>query len=87
MTIQFSRARSKTYAGAETRAHRITTLDYETSIPYSPDEFITVAEAAQFARCSESKIRNLYRDHPIAKNVFGKILIAKSELLKRINGA
>jgi hypothetical protein len=76
-----------TYAGAEARTSRITTLDCQTAIPYTPVEFITVAEAAQFAKCSETTIRNLYRDCPIAKNVLGKILISKSELLKHINGA
>lgn len=75
------------YVGAETRTNRITTLHYPSQIPYSPDEFMTVAEAARFAKCSESRIRNLYRDHPIAKNVLGVIQISKTELLKLINGA
>lgn len=75
------------YAGAELRTARITTLDYQSLTPYSPEEFMTVAEAAKFAKCSESRIRNLYRDHPIAKDVLGRIMISKTELLKLINGA
>jgi len=74
------------YAGAELRESRITTLDNSTSIPYSPDEFLTVTEAAKFAKCSVSRIRNLYRTHPIAKNVLGIIQISRSELLKIIDG-
>jgi hypothetical protein len=82
------RFRYKTpYAGSEPRTSRITTLDYPSQIPYSPDEFMTVAEAAKFAKCSESRIRNLYRDHPIAKNVLGRVMISKTELLKFIHDA
>jgi len=75
------------YVGAETRTSRITTLDYTSQIPYSPDEFMTVAEAAKFAKCSESRIRNLYRDHPIAKDVLGRIMISKTEFLNLVNDA
>jgi hypothetical protein len=75
------------YAGAELRTSRITTLDYQSQTPYSSEEFMTVAEAAKFAKCSVSRIRNLYRIHPIAKNVLGVIQISKTELLKLINGA
>lgn len=75
------------YAGAELRTSRITTLDYQSQAPYSPEEFMTVAEAAKFAKCSVSRIRNLYRSHPIAKNVLGVIQISKTELLKIINSA
>ena len=75
------------YAGAEPRRSRITALDRATAVPYSKDEFLTVAEAAAFARCSKATIRNLYREHPIAKDVLGKILVSKSELLKLIDGA
>lgn len=76
-----------TYAGADLRTSRITTLDYQRQTPYSPDEFMTVAEAAKFAKCSVSRIRNLYRTHPIARNVLGVIQISKTELLKIINSA
>ena len=37
-----------TYAGDEARTSRITTLYYEAPIPYSPEQFMTVPEAAQF---------------------------------------
>ena len=75
------------YAGAELRTSRITTLDYQSQTPYSPDEFMTVAEAARFSKCSVSRIRNLYRTHPIAKDILGVIQISKTELLQLINSA
>jgi hypothetical protein len=75
------------YAGADLRTSRITTLDYQSQTPYSPEAFMTVTEAAKFAKCSVSRIRNLYRVHPIAKNVLGVIQISKTEFLKIINSA
>lgn len=78
-----ARHRLYPYTGQETRKRRITrlTTDNQTTIAYSPEEFITVAEAANFAKCSEQKIRNLYEKHPIAKIVFGKVLVSRSDLL------
>ena len=74
------------YAGAETHKRRITTLDNPILLPYSPNDYISVSEAAQFAKCSVSKIRTLYRDYPIAKNVLGTILINKPALQQLIDG-
>jgi hypothetical protein len=72
------------YAGTETRTRRITTVECQTSIPYSENEFLTVAQAAKFANCSVSTIRNLYRRCPIAKNVLGSVKISRSALLECI---
>jgi hypothetical protein len=74
------------YAGAETRKSRITTMNYSTSLAYSPENFFTVSEAAKFAKCSVSTMRNLYHNRPVAKVVLGKILISKPDLQKIIDG-